>query len=105
MWIVEFRKGITSVRTPSTVQVKKSGSRTNLNFLYFSTNFRKVCKNLDFPRNNILQFFLFKVSARLSFHVVCKIGLKEKLSFGRWHGKVGLYGRTDGGFFGWKRQF
>jgi hypothetical protein len=45
-----------------------------------------------FPRNNILQFFLFKVSARLSFHVVCKIGLKEKLSFGRWHGQVGLYG-------------
>jgi hypothetical protein len=31
--------------------------------------------------------------------------LKEKLSFWRGQGQVGLYGRTDGGFFSWNRQF
>ncbi len=31
--------------------------------------------------------------------------LKEKLSFGRGQGQVGLYGRTDGWFFSWNRQF
>jgi hypothetical protein len=53
----------------------------------------------------IFAVFFFKVSARFSFPVVFKIGLKEKLLFERGQGHVGLYGRTDGGFFGWKRQF
>jgi hypothetical protein len=41
-------------------------------FLDSQQNFRKVCKNLDFAE------LLFKVSAWLSNHAVCKIGLTNK---------------------------
>ncbi len=45
-------------------------------FLYSQQNFRKVCKNLDFSWKQYFAELLFKVSAWLSNHAMCKIGLK-----------------------------
>ncbi len=39
--------------------------------------FRKVCKKLDFSPKQYFAVFLFKVSAWLFNHAVCKIGLME----------------------------
>jgi hypothetical protein len=47
-------------------------------FLDSQLNVRNVCKELDFSSKQNFAVLLFKVSAWLFNHAVCKIGLKSK---------------------------
>jgi len=46
-------------------------------FLDFTQIVRKVCNNPDFSQKQYFAGYVFKVSAWLSNHTVCKIGLKK----------------------------
>jgi hypothetical protein len=45
-------------------------------FLDSTQKVRKVCNNSDFSQKQYFSGYVFKVSAWLSNHTVCKIGLK-----------------------------
>ena len=46
-------------------------------FLDSTQKVRKVCNNSDFSQKQYFSGYVFKVSAWLSNHTVCKIGLKQ----------------------------
>jgi hypothetical protein len=48
-------------------------------FLDSTQKVRKVCNNSDFSQKQYFSGYVFKVSAWLSNHTVCKIGLKAKI--------------------------
>ena len=48
-------------------------------FLDSTQKVRKVCNNSDFSQKQYFSGYVFKVSAWLSNHTVCKIGLRGKI--------------------------
>jgi len=55
-------------------------------FLDSTQKVRKVCNNSDFSQKQYFSGYVFKVSAWLSNHTVCKIGLRRARS---WEGERG----------------
>jgi hypothetical protein len=58
-------------------------------FLDSTQKVRKVCNNSDFSQKQYFSGYVFKVSAWLSNHTVCKIGLKVQ-DLGTTFGILGL---------------